>query len=100
VFGSVARGDDRPDSDLDLLADMPPGIGLIGLGRLEAELEDIMGARVDLAPADSLKPHVRMHVRAGSGAAAIVIANASPMCWRPSRRFARTWGGEAYPMAW
>jgi uncharacterized protein len=62
VFGSVARGDDRPDSDVDLLADLPAGIGLIGLGRLEAELEDIVGARVDLAPADSLKPYVRKHV--------------------------------------
>jgi predicted nucleotidyltransferase/DNA-binding XRE family transcriptional regulator len=62
VFGSVARGDDRPDSDVDLLADLPAGIGLIGLARLEAELEDIVGARVDLAPADSLKPYVRKHV--------------------------------------
>jgi len=62
VFGSVARGDERPDSDLDLLADMPPEIGLIGLGRLQAALEDIVGARVDLAPADSLKPHVRKRV--------------------------------------
>jgi uncharacterized protein len=47
---------------VDLLADLPAGIGLIGLGRLEAELEDIVGARVDLAPADSLKPYVRQHV--------------------------------------
>jgi len=62
VFGSVARGDDRPDSDLDLLAQLPPGIGMIGLGRLEAELEAIVGARVDLAPADNLKPYVRKHV--------------------------------------
>ena len=32
VFGSVARGEDRPDSDVDLLVDLPPDIGLLGLG--------------------------------------------------------------------
>jgi predicted nucleotidyltransferase/DNA-binding XRE family transcriptional regulator len=62
VFGSVARGDDRPDSDVDLLADLPPRLSLFGLGRVEAELEDIVGARVDLAPAGSLKPQVRKRV--------------------------------------
>jgi uncharacterized protein len=58
----VARGDDRPDSDVDLLADLPPGLSLFGLGRVEAELEDIVGARVDLAPAGNLKPQVRKRV--------------------------------------
>jgi len=62
VFGSVARGDDRPDSDVDLLADLPPGLGLFGLGRVEAELEGIVSARVDLAPAESLKPQIRKRV--------------------------------------
>ena len=62
VFGSVARGDDRPDSDVDLLAHLPPGLGLFGLGRVEAELEEILNARVDLAPAESLKPQVRERV--------------------------------------
>jgi uncharacterized protein len=58
VFGSVARGQDRPDSDVDLLADLPPGMGLLGLGRAQAELEDILGTRVDLV-AGTLKPGVR-----------------------------------------
>src|ERR1700733_5373288 len=58
VFGRVARGQDRPDSDVDLLADMPPGMGLLGLGRVQAELEDILGARVDMV-AGTLKPEVR-----------------------------------------
>ena len=47
VFGSVARGQDRPDSDLDLLADLPPDMGLFGLGRVQADLEAIIGSRVD-----------------------------------------------------
>jgi predicted nucleotidyltransferase len=59
VFGSVARGEDRPDSDVDLLADLPPGLSLFGLGRVEANLEAILGSRVDLIPAADLKPGVR-----------------------------------------
>src|SRR5215471_3875026 len=59
VFGSVARGTDRPDSDLDLLADLPPDMGLLSLGRVQAELEAIVGSQVDLVPADDLKPGVR-----------------------------------------
>jgi uncharacterized protein len=58
VFGSVARGQDRPDSDVDLLADLPPGMGLLGLGRVQADLEEILGARVDLV-AGTLKPEIR-----------------------------------------
>jgi predicted nucleotidyltransferase/DNA-binding XRE family transcriptional regulator len=60
VFGSVARGEDRPDSDVDLLADLPPGMGLLGMGRLVAKLEAIVGAHVDLIPAADLKPDVRV----------------------------------------
>jgi uncharacterized protein len=59
VFGSVARGQDRPDSDLDLLADLPPDMGLLGLGRVQADLEAIIGSQVDLVPAGDLKPTVR-----------------------------------------
>jgi predicted nucleotidyltransferase len=59
AFGSVARGEDRPDSDVDLLADLPPGLTLFGLGRAEADLEAIIGTRVELIPAQDLKPTVR-----------------------------------------
>lgn len=62
VFGSVARGEDRPDSDVDLLADLPPGLSLFALSRLEADLEAILGTRVDLIPAADLKPGVRERV--------------------------------------
>jgi predicted nucleotidyltransferase/DNA-binding XRE family transcriptional regulator len=62
VFGSVARGKDRPDSDVDLLADLSPGLSLFGLSRVEADLEAILGARVDLIPAGDLKPGVRTRV--------------------------------------
>jgi len=59
VFGSVARGEDRPDSDVDLLADLPPGLSLFRLARAEADLETILGTRIDLIPAADLKSGVR-----------------------------------------
>lgn len=64
VFGSVARGQDRPDSDLDLLVNLPVGMGLLALGRLRADLEAIVGSPVDLVPESDLKPDVRERVAA------------------------------------
>lgn len=62
VFGRVARGEDRPSSDVDLLVDLPPGLSLFGLGRAEADLEAILGTRVELIPAADLKPGIRERV--------------------------------------
>lgn len=59
VFGSVARGEDVPDSDVDLLVDLPAGMGLFGLARLQRELEEILQSRVDIVPTDGLRPEVR-----------------------------------------
>jgi predicted nucleotidyltransferase len=64
VFGSVARGTDRPGSDIDLLADLPPGMGLIALERARHELEEILGTRVDLIPTSDLKPDLATEVLA------------------------------------
>ena len=55
----MARGEDRPGSDVDLLVDLPSHMGLLGLGRVQAELEAILGTKVDLVPASGLKPAVR-----------------------------------------
>jgi uncharacterized protein len=41
VFGSVARGEDRPDSDLDILVDALPGSSLMTLGGLQSALEGL-----------------------------------------------------------
>jgi predicted nucleotidyltransferase/DNA-binding XRE family transcriptional regulator len=64
VFGSVARGQEGPDSDVDLLIEVPPGLGLLGIGRLREQFEDIVGASVDLVPSGDLKPEVRERVAA------------------------------------
>ncbi|NRG40640.1 helix-turn-helix domain-containing protein [Rathayibacter sp. VKM Ac-2804] len=62
IFGSAARGDDRPDSDLDLLVSVPAGLGVLALAGLERELGEILGAPVDLIPEEGLKEHVRRAV--------------------------------------
>jgi len=64
LFGSVARGDDGPDSDIDLLVDVAPDVGLFALGRMRSEAERILGTTVDLVPANSLKPDLAERVLA------------------------------------
>jgi len=49
VFGSTARGEDRPDSDVDLVVDLDKGTGLFALEALRRELSEILGVPVDVA---------------------------------------------------
>lgn len=56
VFGSVARGEDRPDSDIDLLVRFDKGANLIDLADLTDELEDLLGRHVDVVSEGGLKP--------------------------------------------
>ena len=64
VFGSVARGEDRPDSDVDLLVELPEDMGLFAVARVQNELEQLLGASVDLVPEVGLKRGVRPSVEA------------------------------------
>jgi predicted nucleotidyltransferase/DNA-binding XRE family transcriptional regulator len=64
VFGSVARGEDGPESDVDLLAAIPAGMGILGLGRLRRELEELLEGTVDLTPADAMKADVAQRIAA------------------------------------
>jgi predicted nucleotidyltransferase len=59
VFGSVARGEDTSDSDVDLLVDLPEDTSLFAVLALEGTLERILKVKVDLSPVGSLKPRVR-----------------------------------------
>ena len=62
VFGSVATGQDRPGSDVDLLFVMKQPLSLMQLGRLEQRLADLLGAKVDLVPESALRPDLKERV--------------------------------------
>jgi uncharacterized protein len=48
IFGSVARGDARPDSDIDLLVDFEPGRDVGDLSGLWLDLEETLGREIDI----------------------------------------------------
>ncbi|MGH3349407.1 MAG: helix-turn-helix domain-containing protein [Nocardioides sp.] len=56
VFGSVARGADGPDSDLDLLVDFKPEASLFDQAGFAGDVEDLLGVGVDVVSADALAP--------------------------------------------
>jgi predicted nucleotidyltransferase len=62
VFGSVARGDDRPGSDIDLLVEVERGRSLLDVIGLEQDLADLLGRRVDLLTDDGLSPYLRQRI--------------------------------------
>lgn len=62
VFGSVARGDARPDSDVDFVVDMEPGRSLLDLGGLLMDLQALLGCRVDVVTERGLKERIRARV--------------------------------------
>lgn len=70
VFGSVARREDGPESDVDLLVDLDvPTQGLLPLVAIADELSALLGERVDVVAASALAPHI----------AASVLAEAVPL---------------------
>ncbi|MEE9295274.1 MAG: nucleotidyltransferase family protein [Phycisphaerae bacterium] len=62
VFGSVARGDTRPDSDVDFLVDLDPGRSLLDLGGLLMRLQELLGRRVDVVTERGLRRRIRDRV--------------------------------------
>lgn len=59
LFGSALHGNDREDSDLDLLVDPLPGVTLFDPGGLQVELEELLGVPVDLLTPGDLPPKFR-----------------------------------------
>lgn len=56
VFGSAVRGEDTPDSDIDLLVDLEPGATLFDLSELRLDLVELLGVEVDVVPSGSTGP--------------------------------------------
>ncbi len=59
LFGSAARGEERPESDIDLLVEFDPGRSLLDLIGLENDLSDALGRKVDVVTLAGAKPRVR-----------------------------------------
>lgn len=64
VFGSMVRGAERADSDVDLLVTLAPGISALALGGLLLDAEELLGRRVDIVTEASLHPALRDRVLA------------------------------------
>lgn len=62
LFGSVARDEARPDSDVDLLVEFNQQGGIFQLLQVQYYLEDILGCSVDLGTQDALREHLRESV--------------------------------------
>ena len=63
LFGSVARDEASPESDVDLLVEFNRPVGYFGLFALQDYLEKLLGCPVDLGTPDSLKPYIRERVK-------------------------------------
>ena len=59
LFGSMAKGNATPSSDLDLLVDLAPGKDLLDIIGIKLELEAIIGIRVDVVTEKGLSKHLR-----------------------------------------
>ncbi len=66
LFGSRALGDNRPDSDYDILVEFAPDspTTFLGMMKLKGQLEDILGRPVDLVTKQGLSPYLRTYILA------------------------------------
>jgi predicted nucleotidyltransferase len=64
VFGSTARDEARPDSDVDILVNFAPPVGLFEFVRVQMLLENLLGRTVDLVTVDALRPTMRAQILA------------------------------------
>jgi predicted nucleotidyltransferase len=64
IFGSVARGESREGSDVDILVEVGPDLSLLGFAGLKQDLEDALGRPVDLVEYSTIKPLLRDRILA------------------------------------
>jgi predicted nucleotidyltransferase len=64
IFGSVARGEAGPDSDVDVLVELGPGIGLFEYVGIRDRIAEILGRPVDMGTPNGLKPRIKDRVLA------------------------------------
>jgi predicted nucleotidyltransferase len=62
IFGSVARGDAGPESDVDILVELEPGRSLLDHAALMLDLSDLLGCKVDVVTDRGIRPRIRDRV--------------------------------------
>jgi hypothetical protein len=62
VFGSIVRGEDSDQSDIDVLVELPRGLSLLDFVSIKLELERTLGRKVDLIEYAGLKPRIRERI--------------------------------------
>lgn len=62
LFGSYVRGEQRKDSDIDLLVDFPKGISLFDVAEIKLKLEDMLGKKVDIVGFNKIKSRLKPYI--------------------------------------
>jgi predicted nucleotidyltransferase len=62
LFGSFARGENKPESDLDILVELEPGIGLFKFISMQNQLEITLKKQIDLVSANGLSPKIKPYI--------------------------------------
>jgi predicted nucleotidyltransferase len=62
IFGSMARGEAGPDSDVDILVNLNPGRSLLDIVAIKQDLEDLLGRKVDVVTEAAISPYIREQV--------------------------------------
>ncbi len=62
VFGSVARGEEGPESDIDIIVEMEKGSSLLDIIAIKQDIEELLGREVDVVTEASISPYIRNEV--------------------------------------
>ncbi|MFA5820037.1 MAG: nucleotidyltransferase family protein [Bacteroidales bacterium] len=62
LFGSFARGENKPESDLDILVELEPGTGLFKFISIQNQLENVLKMQIDLVSANGLSPKIKPYI--------------------------------------
>ena len=62
VFGSMARGEEGPESDLDIIVEMEKGSSLLDIIAIKQDIEELLGRKVDVVTEASISPYIRKEI--------------------------------------
>ena len=62
IFGSIARGEENEESDIDILVEIEGRMSLLDFAGLKIELEEALGKRVDLGEYSTIKPIIKEQI--------------------------------------